>query len=139
MDKRLHLLAPLLALGSAACSSPAPMNAALEQRAKAAIVARKPVLGTVAFQRAWLGQYGEGSGLVCGRIDPPAALSATRGDLRFIYEDHSGEGFVEYHEAWIGPATGMALLNQNRKLFDELWEGSCAPAEPSSWTANLFG
>jgi hypothetical protein len=132
-------LAPLALL--VGCGAPAPEVAPdLSARAVRVIEAEKPVRGAVRFRRLWLAEAGAETGLVCGRIDAPAELRAHESGLRFIYEDRTRHGQVEYHELWAGDAIGMGLVEQNRRVFDQLWEGSCASGDAASpWTEKIIG
>lgn len=129
---RLPLL--LVALASAAaCISPPPLDPALEVRAKAAIAEQKPVRGAPEFRAAWLADLGEASNFVCGRIAAPPELREDT--LRFVYVDRDNFAHVERHELWVGDTAGMMLLEQNRQIFDRLWNQSCAPTEPSAFAS----
>jgi hypothetical protein len=135
----IWIVAGLLTAGCA--QSAPPIDRALQDRAVRAITDTFGTPLTVHLQEAWLGQYGETMRLVCGRIDAPLALGAGRSGLRFVYEDHSRHGQVEFHELVVADTIGgTALLHQNRLLFDRLWETSCAPTDPSRpWLDRLFG
>ena len=111
-----------------ACSEPKPIDPQLAARAKAAIEAERPVRGQVGFRDLWADKYGD---LICGRISAPPGLKEDT--LRFVYEDRTHHGQVEYHELWIGGAAGMAAVEANRSLFNRLWDMSCAPTEPGQW------
>lgn len=39
---------------------------------------------------------------------------------------------VEFHKLCARDATGMALVAQNRAIFESLWSSNCAPAAPAS-------
>lgn len=126
-------LAILAAAQAAGCSSPAPVEPALEARARAAVIAEEPVRGSVQFRRIWWPEGGQGGEILCGRIDAPAELEAD--SLRFVYSSRDDFAHIEKHELWVGPTAGMALLEQNRAIFNDLWDDSCAPAEGGS----IFG
>jgi hypothetical protein len=129
------------ALSAAGCSGDAlPLDRALEQRAQAAIAGAFGGPAPPRFASSWLALHGETNGLVCGRIEAPAAPRGSRRDLRFVYEDRSRHGQVELHEIVSGSGMTPALLEENRTLFERLWSTSCAPGEPhpSLWES-AFG
>ncbi|MEA3018413.1 MAG: hypothetical protein QOI38_3135 [Sphingomonadales bacterium] len=129
----------VLALVLAGCGRDAPpLERALEGRAKAAIAAEFVNGRPVEFGRLWLADYGAADGVVCGRLDLPRPLQGGE-DLRFVYEDRSRHGQIEWRDVLTGGPPAALLLEQNRRIFDELWARNCAPAEPrASWIAGIL-
>lgn len=72
--------------------------------------------------------------MICGEIEAPAQLQGDHPTLRYVFDDQHSKrpvAQVEMHRGWIG--TGMAtdaLLEQNRRIFDAMWNEHCARAAP---------
>ena len=136
----LTSLVLLLVIGGCGKDLRAP-GAALQQRALASINGSFPAPNVVVLREAWVGTHGLSFGLVCGRIEASPLLQPARSTLRFIYDDHSRFGQVEFHEMVVADTlTGTALIAQNRVLFDNLWSTQCAAVDPERpWYSDLVG
>jgi hypothetical protein len=79
-----------------------------------------------AVEKLWLAGSSDNP-LVCGRMGP--VMDGTR--HRFYYDRRGHYGQVEMTEKVIATTgIGVALVAQNRELFNDLWKNHCEPSEP---------
>ena len=129
-------------LAATGCGEQAPpLDPAIRQRAIESIADTFGAPNRIQLQQAWLATRGPYLTLVCGRIAPPPMGLPPRNALRFVYDDRSHHGQVEFHEMIVADtASGADLIAQNRRLFDHLWDTECARRDPErSWLASLIG
>jgi hypothetical protein len=111
----------------------------LAERAKAERWVRHDQLPNSVTPLAIWHANGLPGGALCGEIEAPEMLKPQHATLRYVY-DTNGAAQVEKHEGWITlSGTSQALLDTNRRLFDQLWANHCADHAPfqrrlAAWT-----
>ncbi|MGN8001457.1 hypothetical protein [Sphingomonas sp. 22176] len=83
------------------------------------------------FDSVWYSQGFADQHMVCGQFDSPPEFGGNPRYIRFIYDFQTGVKQVEMHRLWAtGSGVSQAIIDQNRKLFDDLWKGQCAGFHP---------
>ncbi|WP_084581753.1 hypothetical protein [Sphingomonas azotifigens] len=130
----MGLTGTALALGS--CSGHVePVEQPRSDEARAFIAGEQKPVKIDGFE-IWYANGGRGT-ISCGTIASPNPTVTGNARVRFLYFFDMHQGQLEYHQGWRSAGGDMAVIEQNRKTFDQLWHDACAGNAPFSWRRSL--
>lgn len=81
------------------------------------------------FDEAWMMSASADLQTVCGEFHGLPLLGEER--VRYLYMADTKYGQVEMHRYWVtASSVSEAIMEENRRLFDDLWSDHCQPYRP---------
>lgn len=125
------VIATTLLLG--ACSKSLPLAEPLRPAVEAFITKEFGAREPLEFDQLWHAGALPESSLVCGDFKSPSGFDNNPPRLRFVFDTVAGHGQVEFHRNWIASsASSQAIMDENRRIFDQMWSTHCGPFRPWS-------
>lgn len=125
-------LALLMLLQLAACNKAVAVEPALRQQIEQSVTREYGYRSPLQFGSIWRSSGEKDNFLTCGVFAAPPEFGGDPARLRFVYDVPRHHSQVEMHRFWVtGSAVSQAVIDMNRRAFDDLWTKWCAPFEPS--------
>jgi hypothetical protein len=126
-------LALPLAAALTGCGRTLPVEPALLAEAKAYIAQETGSPTPLEFDDAWMMNASAEGQTICGEFHGLPLLGEER--VRYLYMADNDYGQVEMHRYWVTASpVSQAIMEENRRLFDKLWDDHCKPYRPGLMT-----